>query len=281
MATAVDAPIRLAIVGWTQYLHYRTRKTTPWVRLYRDLARDPRWRQLSAPAAKLLIDLVLLASERSPQQGRLTVTRSELEELAGPEAMLASADLVTCGYIRAYGMDASMLASLATRPERSERSERSEGLEPSVREEGCITTETTDDMCSSVRGFGEQRALFPDPMLASTPQRQRRQQDSWAARASMAWQERYPEATVPGGRIGAALRPLVRRVGEDRVLAAWSRYLAIEPAAYANPQTFATKFPAVEAGDYRPRPNGLKASTTASYSYDPSQNPNPPEEVLR
>lgn len=64
---------------------------------------------------------------------------------------------------------------------------------------------------------------------------------SWSARACELWTARFG-GTAPGGRIGKALKPLIAQHGEAEVLAVWERYLATQPAEFANPQDFGAKY---------------------------------------
>lgn len=64
---------------------------------------------------------------------------------------------------------------------------------------------------------------------------------AWSREACDDWVDRFG-GTAPGGRIGAALKPLVKRIGWDEVRPAWRRYLAEKEADFATAQDFAAKF---------------------------------------
>ncbi len=55
----------IVIQDWEKLQHYKNRNP-PWIRIYRDLVDQKEWRQLSDGAAKLLIELYLMASESHP-----------------------------------------------------------------------------------------------------------------------------------------------------------------------------------------------------------------------
>lgn len=70
---------------------------------------------------------------------------------------------------------------------------------------------------------------------------------SWTDRACVLWSEAF--GGVPNrGRIGRALKPLVKAHGAEDVLETWERYLAQESARFASPDTFAAKFGAIRSG---------------------------------
>jgi hypothetical protein len=52
----------LRVKNWEHFQHYKDRKP-PWIKLYRDLLDNQEWRALSDLAARLLVELWLLASE--------------------------------------------------------------------------------------------------------------------------------------------------------------------------------------------------------------------------
>jgi uncharacterized protein YdaU (DUF1376 family) len=76
---------------------------------------------------------------------------------------------------------------------------------------------------------------------------------SWVAPYAAAWIERFG-GTAPAGRIGKAVKPLVKQYGDVPVQEAWKAYLeAVEPD-YAAPETFASKY-GVWSGSVRPSAN--------------------------
>ncbi len=56
---------RILITGWDKLQHFKDREPI-WIKLYRALRHNRRWRRLSGDAAKLYIDLLLLAAEDEP-----------------------------------------------------------------------------------------------------------------------------------------------------------------------------------------------------------------------
>ena len=54
--------MKLSIPKWKQFQHYSARRP-PWIKLHRSLLENRKWHQLSPPAAKLLTECWLLASE--------------------------------------------------------------------------------------------------------------------------------------------------------------------------------------------------------------------------
>lgn len=82
---------------------------------------------------------------------------------------------------------------------------------------------------------------------------------SWLGPFGAAWKTRYgPNAAVPWGRIGKALRDLVAAEGIDEVLRRFTNYLTGTSAQYVNPQRFAQTF-----GEWtRPNPDAWKYDVT-------------------
>ncbi len=56
---------RILIVGWDKLQHFKDRDPI-WIKLYRALRHNRRWRRLTGDAAKLYIDLLLLAADGEP-----------------------------------------------------------------------------------------------------------------------------------------------------------------------------------------------------------------------
>jgi hypothetical protein len=93
---------------------------------------------------------------------------------------------------------------------------------------------------------------------------------SWVASAVAVWEERFGAGSIPLGRIGRALKPLVEHHGLDAVLAAFRRYLdpAINDseAKFLSPEGFASKYAlwagtSAQAGPTRPEHMPLKPLT--------------------
>lgn len=60
-----NRPQEIVVRNWDKFQHYKKRNP-PWIRLYRDVIDSPEWRSLSDPAARLLVEIWLLASELAP-----------------------------------------------------------------------------------------------------------------------------------------------------------------------------------------------------------------------
>jgi hypothetical protein len=56
---------RIEIANWSKLQHFKDRDPI-WIKLYRALRHNRRWRHLSGDAAKLYIDLLLLSTEDEP-----------------------------------------------------------------------------------------------------------------------------------------------------------------------------------------------------------------------
>jgi hypothetical protein len=69
----------------------------------------------------------------------------------------------------------------------------------------------------------------------------KKENPAWPQRAGALWIERFG-GTAHYARIGKALKPLVGEHGEEKVLVAWTRYLAEADEEFASPQAFAGKF---------------------------------------
>lgn len=63
------------MVNWKRFQH-DVRRTTIWVKLYRDLLDRREWRELGAPGAKLLIDLWLIAAQF--KNGEITLPLADI-----------------------------------------------------------------------------------------------------------------------------------------------------------------------------------------------------------
>lgn len=61
----MSRPPEIMVRNWSKFQHYKKRNP-PWIRLYRELIDTPEWRSLSDSAARLLVELWLLASEFDP-----------------------------------------------------------------------------------------------------------------------------------------------------------------------------------------------------------------------
>lgn len=64
------------ICEWETYQHYKSRNP-PWIKLHRDLLDKPAWRRLHGSAAKLLLDLWMLAA-RAVHPGEISMRLTDL-----------------------------------------------------------------------------------------------------------------------------------------------------------------------------------------------------------
>lgn len=94
-------------------------------------------------------------------------------------------------------------------------------------------------------------ALATRKQVATTEKRQRRDRVEtdtvagapvWNRTACDLWNSKYGKGSAHGGRIGAALKPLVGAHGAPAVLTAWARYLAETKHPSPSPQDFQAHF---------------------------------------
>lgn len=100
------------VLKWNEFQHYKTRNP-PWIKLHRRLLDKREWRLLSAPAAKLLVDLWILAAEN---EGEIRLSLGDLawRLRLGEGAMLADLQILAASsFIEVRKQDAS--APLARR----------------------------------------------------------------------------------------------------------------------------------------------------------------------
>ena len=81
----------------------------------------------------------------------------------------------------------------------------------------------------------------PVPLRGARKRASEGASSGWVQRAAQLWTDAFG-GTAPHGRLGKALKPLIDEHGETEVLEMWARYLATQPAEYANPQDFASKY---------------------------------------
>lgn len=131
------APL-IRIHNWDRFQHYKKRNP-PWIRLYRDLIDRPEYRQLSDAAARLLVELWLLASEFEPG-GTIPMDIALLAWRTGRASTDASIvaslqELHRQGFIvlpNRASADASAFASTST-PQRQRTEDRGQSLTPPAR----------------------------------------------------------------------------------------------------------------------------------------------------
>ena len=144
---------KITITDWDTMQHYKgkgRRKTSlvVWVKLYRALRQDRRWRLLSPEGCKLYIDLLLLSADEAPY-GSIMLPPEALAwelRLTVPDLLKLLAEADASGLIGAtgYHADLKMLASGYVAD-----SELSDGSLPDatleVEEEVDVEVETTND----------------------------------------------------------------------------------------------------------------------------------------
>ena len=125
----MSRPAEITIKDWDRFQHYKKRNP-PWIRLYRSLMDNPEWRKLPDSAARLLVELWLLASElepggRVPHDPMLIAWKTGR---ASTDASKINLDLVSLranGFIAYTSDDASTDASKGT-PQRQRTEDRVE-----------------------------------------------------------------------------------------------------------------------------------------------------------
>lgn len=100
---------RIDITGWDKLQHFKDRDPI-WIKLYRALRHDRRWRQLSGDGCKLYVDLTLLAAEEEPF-GSIMLLPADLAwevRLEPRELMYLLVEVHTAGLIQASGYHADI-----------------------------------------------------------------------------------------------------------------------------------------------------------------------------
>ena len=201
----------IRILKWAEFQHYR--KPHPaWVKLYRKTLDKRAWRGLPSTAAKLLVDLWMLAAEadKGPadkESGEIHMPlediawrlRLELDNMRSDLQLLAREEFVELH--PTHSSNTIEEGETASRPE--ERRDR---------------------------GRGRDRA---ETDRSATP--------NWVAPFCDAWQERF-QGIAPGGRIGRALKPLRGKHADEVILSRWKTYLAATEAPFASPEKFTQTF---------------------------------------
>lgn len=116
----------------------------------------------------------------------------------------------------------------------------------------------------------------PGPNGKGPPKR-----EPWSTKAGDIWAEVF-EGEPPYGRIGKALKALVRKYGEEEILAQWRRYLETMKetgrAAYATPEDFAARYGYYKQHGVRmSKEERQKHRTTAPQQYEEQD----PDEEIR
>ena len=194
----------IRVRGWEKFQHYKKRNP-PWIKLHRQLLDDREWQKLGDFAARLLIDLWLLASE-SEEPGTVKMDsdtlawrlRYDSNKLAGIGPALQ--ELTSHGFIRLGKQVASKV--LAARPQ------------------GAMPETETEERQSKARS-------------ATT-------RATWLSAFGKVWEDRFG-GTPPFARMGKAFKPLCEKYGKATVLAAWIAYLEKTEEKYATAENFAQK----------------------------------------
>ena len=158
----------ILIRDWDKLQHFKDRDPI-WIKLYRALRHDRRWRQLSGDGCKLYIDLTLLAAEEEPF-GTIQLHPADLawEVRLDPENLrIALLEVAAAGLITVVGYQADIRLLSAGDPPDVEtlaltRSREAEGeREVEVEKETTSVTRTgwSDDV---VHVDLEELALFCD-----------------------------------------------------------------------------------------------------------------------
>jgi len=104
-----DSKPKIVIADWAKLQHFKDREPI-WIKLYRALRHDRRWRQLSGDACRLYIDLTLLAAEEEPF-GNITLYPEDLAwevRLTVPALIKLLAEVDACGLVVATGYHADI-----------------------------------------------------------------------------------------------------------------------------------------------------------------------------
>lgn len=208
---AAAGPV-LCVKNWERFQHYQARHP-PWIRLYNSLLDDYEFTRLPDASKWLAVGLWLLASRNDniiPDDAQWIAQHISARSPVDLEA------LVTSGFLVRY---ANASAALAAR-EQVARPEES-------REEREIEKKKKSG--------------------ARVPRRQPKppRKPSWTARAGDSWME-HLGGTPSIGRLGAALKPLVKNYGEVEVLENWDAYLTAlvkqGRGTFATPEDFASRY---------------------------------------
>jgi len=101
---------KIVIDGWSKMQHPFKDRDPIWLKLYRILRHDRRWRKLSGDGCKLYIDLMLLAAEEEPL-GSITLFPEDLAwevRLTVPNLLILLVEVDDSGLIGASGYHADI-----------------------------------------------------------------------------------------------------------------------------------------------------------------------------
>ena len=145
----------ILIRDWEKLQHFKDRDPI-WIKLYRALRHDRRWRQLSGGGCKLYIDLTLLAAEVEPF-GTIQLHPADLawEVRLDPEELITLLlEVAAAGLITVVGYQADVkLLSAGNQPDPAPLSlTRSREVEG----EGEVERETTNGHSRGTKGWSDQ-----------------------------------------------------------------------------------------------------------------------------
>ena len=84
------------VVNWREFQHYKDREP-PWIKLHRRLLQKPEWRKINGSAAKLLVDVWMLAAGAETEAGELQYSLVDLAYIVRrhPDAVLRDLEMLT------------------------------------------------------------------------------------------------------------------------------------------------------------------------------------------
>lgn len=220
----------IRIANWREFQNYKDRHP-PWIKLHQARLLDkPQWRRLHGSAAKLLVDLWMLAA--GTEDGALTL---RLEDLA----------------YRVRTVDDEVLADLLAL-EGSEFVELSPALQTSAHNRGqsqadVLPEESRGETETETEQRRSTRRKTARPPKAESPDEVN---GNWVTEFGVAWAAKFeiPVEGAPYSRIGRALRPLRSAYADSEMLSRWERYLSRVEGQFASPEDFAKKF-----GEWKPQ----------------------------
>ena len=152
---------KIVIDAWAKLQHFKDRDPI-WVKLYRDLRHDRRWRQLSGDGCKLYIDLTLLAATDEPF-GSIMLLPEDLAwevRLDVPALLHLLAEVDASGLIHASGYHADIKMITSGDQDDDRPLALTRGREAEVEEE--VERETTNDQPKKNGRVHDDRNVYVD-----------------------------------------------------------------------------------------------------------------------
>lgn len=146
---------RIEITGWDKLQHFKDRDPI-WIKLYRALRHNRRWRRLTGDAAKLYIDLLLLAADGEPF-GSINLDGEDLAwevRLDPGDLFLLLAELSVSGLIAGSGYQDDVKLITAGDHDDSPVLSLTRSREVEVEEE--VERETTNGHSPGSKGWSDQ-----------------------------------------------------------------------------------------------------------------------------